>query len=86
MGTSLAAGQRMDVNVHLMKTCEMAAFLSITPGTARRWRLEGKGPPYVKVGRRCIRYHPAHVAEWARDNMCVYPSARGGQENKRVTL
>lgn len=48
-------------------TCEEAArFLQVAPKTLQRMRARGEGPPYVRAGR-AVRYVPARVAEWIKD-------------------
>jgi hypothetical protein len=42
---------------------ELARHTPITRKTWQAWRLSGKGPPYRKVGRRCI-YRWSEVAGW----------------------
>jgi hypothetical protein len=36
----------------------------IPPRTAQRWRVNGEGPPYVRVGARRIAYRVADVERW----------------------
>jgi hypothetical protein len=40
----------------LLSTREAAAFLGVRPRTLEHWRLVGGGPPFVRVGRRLVRY------------------------------
>ncbi len=35
-------------------TREAAAFLRLSPRTLERWRYLGCGPPYLKLGGRCV--------------------------------
>lgn len=48
-------------------------------GTARqtlaKWRCEGRGPKYVRVGRN-IRYRPADVHQWLAEQV-VDPTTGG---------
>lgn len=41
----------------------LAAILKIAQQTPRKWRLQGVGPKYLKIGR-CVRYHPDDVAAY----------------------
>lgn len=51
----------------LLTTAEVAAILGVTPRTVERWRnLTGGGPPYVRIGRRTIRYEAAAVAAFVQ--------------------
>jgi predicted DNA-binding transcriptional regulator AlpA len=36
----------------------------ISPRTAQRWRCDGGGPPFVRLGRRRIVYRIADVETW----------------------
>lgn len=48
-----------------LSTKEAARFLGIHPDTLRRWRREGIGPRYSRIGR-LIRYHVDTLDEWLR--------------------
>lgn len=53
----------MTLSSELMDTKELAELLGLNEMTLYNWRREGKGPPYIRVGRR-IRYKRADVDEW----------------------
>lgn len=40
----------------------VASVLNCRTATLRNWRSLGKGPPYVKIGERLVRYHRAGLA------------------------
>jgi hypothetical protein len=42
----------------VLTTAEAAEFLRVSPDTLKLWRkrAQRRGPPYVKVGRRLVRY------------------------------
>lgn len=42
-----------------------AKRLGVSPRTLQRWRVEGNGPPYVRVGARRVAYDPQKSDEWA---------------------
>jgi excisionase family DNA binding protein len=44
-------------------TEELAAFLGVTPNCVYKWRLEGRGPAYLKVSSR-VRYARDDVQAW----------------------
>ena len=51
-----------------MKTnIALATELSVSVNTLNRWRLEGRGPIYIKAGRRVL-YDPADVSAWLEAN------------------
>lgn len=47
----------------LLTTEEVADHFRVNPSTVRRWRLDGVGPRYIKVGS-VYRYPEAALAEW----------------------
>lgn len=48
----------------LIDTDAAAAWLGMASTTLRRWRSEGRGPRWVKVGR-LAKYRVADLADWA---------------------
>ncbi len=55
------------MNDPLLTTNQLAAELGVHPVTLAQWRLvDGKGPPFVKVGSS-VRYRRGDVDEWLRD-------------------
>ena len=48
----------------LLKDTDAAALLSITPGTLRQWRVQGKGPKHIRIGERLVRYKRDTVLQW----------------------
>jgi hypothetical protein len=53
------------VSVDFLTTADVAAVLRVTPRTVERWRFHGAGPPFVRVGKRTIRYSRAAVLAFA---------------------
>jgi hypothetical protein len=51
----------------LFTTLEAARFLSLSPRTLERLRLEGSGPRYCKL-RRSVRYRQADLESWLADS------------------
>lgn len=43
---------------------QLAARLELTPITLQAWRRLGEGPPFVRIGRRAIRYSVRTVDAW----------------------
>lgn len=51
----------------LMTSNTLATYLGIAPQTIRRWRLEGRGPKYLRLGdslKARVAYRPSDVDEW----------------------
>lgn len=49
----------------MLKECAAAQLLGVTPSCLRTWRARQQGPPYVRLGRRAIRYPLADLLSWA---------------------
>ena len=48
----------------LLSTAEAAALLTVSAGTLKRYRAEGGGPPFLRLGGR-VPYVRADLLEWA---------------------
>lgn len=48
----------------LIRSIEVAAILGVANTTLEAWRIKGKGPRFLKVGKGAIRYDRKDVAEW----------------------
>ena len=47
----------------LLDTTQAAKHLNIRPQTLNRWRHEGNGPPFVKIGS-LVRYRQQDLSIW----------------------
>ncbi|MEO8592308.1 MAG: helix-turn-helix domain-containing protein [Candidatus Solibacter sp.] len=47
----------------LLKEHDVAGVTGLSVASVRRWRLDGKGPKYLKIGS-AVRYRPEDVAAW----------------------
>ncbi len=50
-------------DVHLT-TVQVANLLQLSPSTLKKWRNEGRGPRWLRLGSRRIRYREADVESW----------------------
>ena len=48
----------------LLTTNEVAKRLALSPYTLKVWRMLGKGPKFVKIGGRSIRYSEKALADY----------------------
>jgi predicted DNA-binding transcriptional regulator AlpA len=48
----------------LLKETQVAKLLEVSHRTLQSWRVEGKGPPYRELSKRCIRYDRDEVMRW----------------------
>ena len=51
----------MENTAPLLDEQELAARLNISVSTLRNWRVARRGPPFVKLGLRSVRYRLADV-------------------------
>lgn len=49
-----------------MDTRQAALYLDRDPSSMKRWRHEGKGPKFVVVNRRQVRYHVSALEAWLK--------------------
>jgi len=59
-----------------------AAYLNTSRATLARWRVQGGGPPFIKMGGR-IRYDVADLDAWLESRRRVSTSDR--EEPARLT-
>lgn len=57
----------MQVSDPLLNDREAAAWLSLAVGTLRNWRATKRGPAYVKLGPRAVRYAESALARFVAD-------------------
>lgn len=53
----------------LLTPSELAERLKIHPGTLRRWRMDGEGPRWIKLGNAqssAVRYELKDVEAWEK--------------------
>lgn len=61
----------------LMNEEQAAAYQNVTRRAMQNWRLNGKGPRYVKLSERCIRYKKRWLIEHAEKNLRKSTSDQG---------
>lgn len=65
-----------------MDEAQLCELCKIEPRTAKNWRTNGEGPPWVKVGNS-ILYLRRSVARWLQDreatNGLKHPQPKGGR-------
>ena len=64
--TRVTLGKTMPVELTLLQTASVAALLGLKPQTLRKWRLQGRGPRYVRLGGPTGRvvYRRCDVDAW----------------------
>jgi predicted DNA-binding transcriptional regulator AlpA len=48
----------------LLTEADAAAYLSLTRRALQAWRYQGRGPRYVKISARAVRYRPEDLESW----------------------
>ena len=48
---------------------EAAEYLGVTRRALQAWRLSGKGPQFVKISQRCVRYRLREINIWAEQKL-----------------
>lgn len=56
-----------EANVKFMRACEVSRVLGVSVFTLRKWRQSGKGPAYISIGSRGIRYLSHDVDAYRKD-------------------
>jgi hypothetical protein len=59
----------------LLDDAQAAAILGVAPKTLPQWRHKRKGPPYVMVGDKYIRYTPSILRKYLAERL-VDPATR----------
>ena len=54
--------------LRLLTPGEVASILGIKPKTVDKWRAEGSGPPWIRAGKKLIRYPPDELILWIRQH------------------
>jgi excisionase family DNA binding protein len=53
----------MDADEKLLSTIQLAEYLGIKTSTLREYRVDRKGPPYIKIGH-LVRYKVKDIEAW----------------------
>jgi predicted DNA-binding transcriptional regulator AlpA len=55
----------------MLDTKRVAAWLGMSVITLEIWRSKGKGPPFIKLTPRMVRYRRKDVLYWLAKRTCV---------------
>jgi len=58
-----------DTQETLLTEQQAATLLNVNPRTLQKWRVQGGGPRFVRMSRRCIRYWPKDIREWVQNRI-----------------
>ena len=56
----------MNTTKPLLTDKQVADRLNVSVGTIRDWRYSGRGPQYIRISHRCVRYRPQDVEKWEK--------------------
>ncbi|MBP0445020.1 hypothetical protein J8J14_09530 [Roseomonas sp. SSH11] len=56
-----------------------ARRINVSPRTLQRWRADGNGPPYIRVGARRVAYDPQKTDEWLASRSFAHRAAELAQ-------
>ena len=56
---------------HAITETEAAAYLGISKKTAQNWRTLNRGPKYIRISQRCIRYMKSDLKEYLMSKRIV---------------
>jgi hypothetical protein len=78
----IGACKEEDMTTRHLHQCDLAKRWSMSPRTLERWRWQGQGPHYIKVGGRVLyRIEDVERFEAARV-VAPAPAAAGATENR----
>ena len=66
--------------LNLLTECDVAQRLHVSLASLRRWRLERRGPRFIKVSS-LVRYRPEDVEEW----LAALPTGGAGFKHDAVS-
>lgn len=69
MAKTQLAKQRTGTPAPLLTETEAAQYLSLTKRALQAWRCQGRGPRFVKVSARAIRYRLSDLETWVEGRL-----------------
>lgn len=64
------------MNSQLYPASRVSEILCIAPATLRKWRWEGKGPRFIKVGRK-VAYRESDITDFIEAQVRISTSDMG---------
>lgn len=65
----------------LLTEAQTAQRLQVSIRTLQGWRLSGGGPPFIKLGRRSVRYRMSDLDRWIEEQRRTSTSDPGCSES-----
>jgi predicted DNA-binding transcriptional regulator AlpA len=60
-----------EYELRILSEGELARYLRVSRACLRRWRAVGQGPPWLRVGKRLVRYDMAALRRWIEERAGV---------------
>ena len=60
-----------ECELQLVNERRLARVLTVSPALLRRWRRIGGGPPWLRIGKRLVRYDVAELRKWITERAGV---------------
>lgn len=76
--TSVAPGSSQPAPP-LLTEVEAAAYLKLTRRALQAWRYQGRGPRFVKISARAVRYQQQDLEQWVEKRL-RYSTSDPGDE------
>lgn len=54
---------------YLLTTEQAGEYLAVSPETLRTWRCRGRGPAFVSISARSVRYRVSDLKTWADSHL-----------------
>jgi predicted DNA-binding transcriptional regulator AlpA len=64
-----ADGDVSATSSRLLTAAEAGEQTGLSVETLAQWRSQGKGPPYVKISRNCVRYRQCDLDGWLAERI-----------------
>ena len=62
----------------LLTEVQASRILSLSTRTLQAWRIQGKGPRFVRAGR-AVRYRPADITSWIEGQVVIPATCEQGE-------
>jgi len=69
MISEASADSTPPTDVYLLNETAAARFLGFTPRALQAWRMNGRGPQFVRISSRAVRYRHQDLVEWAENHL-----------------
>jgi predicted DNA-binding transcriptional regulator AlpA len=54
----------MEIHEKMVPPAALAGELGVTESALAKWRTEGNGPPFCKLGHKVVRYPRSGIEKW----------------------